>query len=527
MNFEEIDAEARRRQAEQEGFSGQFVQGAERSLTAGYYGQEAPESLPLTGKVGRVAGTMAGFIPFAETAGAVLGAGVIGSAATGALYGLIEKPEENQTRFGNALKEGLTFGAITGAVKGLGALGRGLVGRGANEAEKAAAEAAISPEAISKPADLEAAVSAPSMAAEALTPEMAMPEMQTPETFTKAISTSLYDSMVNGWAETLTKAKPLEADAMKEASLIAETGNVEEATKSMMDFSTKANLGEVPQMAEPVGGLEVQHALQENIDQIVTKNNLSLQDVQEATNVHEPINFLMSKGVNFEDAAALTDAIVDRVETPAISEPQAVKPVVEVPSWNEIKTRPLDPGEITDMFFNVPIKGPEAIKHGLIAVEPETGAMKMTPRGYEFLKKFNPEFNTSLSQPIKGLEGLDRRALGAIRGQGFSNIDLSPAELKSAGLKMPIEKALRNDFVRLGKAEDTYQLTSKGSGMLAGGKGFNANVELKAFDMASGARVAPEDVAGIAKLHAENLRTTSLFKDLWEEVQNLGKGCEH
>src|SRR5438046_2806962 len=128
MNFEDIDAEVRRQMADEESFSGQFGQGLERGLTAGYFGRQAPEGLPLTGKIGRIVGETTGFIPFAETAGAVLGTGVAGSAAAGALYGLIENPEQNQTRFSNAIKTGLTFGAITGAFKGLGALGKAVVG---------------------------------------------------------------------------------------------------------------------------------------------------------------------------------------------------------------------------------------------------------------------------------------------------------------------------------------------------------------------------------------------------------------
>jgi hypothetical protein len=353
-------------------------------------------------------------------------------------------------------------------------------------------------------------------------------------------NSKMYEAHVNSWAKDLVRQVPPEADMLEKHGKLAVNGaEVEDAAIAMMHDSVKHAVGETPIIEDHVVDAltpkaETRAALEQNIDAIVMKNEMPIEVVQAGTKMAEPINYWMSKGMNFDDAAELADNIVARAKMPfdetKVAE-EASNNVIQkltaarVPEWTKIKKRSFTPSDVVDLFYNVPIKGPEAIKYGLIELQPATGGLHLTEKGYAFVKQYNPE----------GLSGvfpdfMDRKILGAIRGQGYSNLSLSDAELKSAGLKMGSKRALQEGFIRPStkggkEIPGEYQLESKGAGMLAGGRGANANVALKEFDLSSGLRALPGDAESIAAKSAERERNKLLFGDLWEQTENLGKKC--
>lgn len=590
--FDDVLAEVRRKREERQGFGNQFLEGAKNSASLGYAGSSMPENLPLTGKIGRVTGEMAGAIPAltvgSEVAGAMGLTGLGAELLSGALYGGISKPEENESRITNAMKDAALFGGTYAAIKGAGkAVGRmfgggekaatgevaktnEVAGQQAGEiggtplhfpGAKPTEEGEGSPFGLFKsPEDLtayktkmedtnylrdrtmgtpdnfspyEKPPAGPQI--EGMGKEFLSPfNFENPEEMIKAQKVMQYDRMINSWAKDFIRIETPPERSLKVAGNIAQD-DLEAASAKMTKDSGLHNISETPvaQLPEkvPLPKLEEQHALQSSIDAIVEKNALTIPTIQAASQVEEPINFLMSKGVNFEDSAELVEKITERAKTNLEPKPaqtvsftgkNAPKPV---PPWEVAKARSYTPDEVYDLFYNVPLKGADALKHGLLEPKAPDMNLHLTEKGYAFLKQYNPE----------GLIGefpefISKKSLGSIRAQGYSNLNHSGAELKELGFKMSPDTALQKGFVRpatrSGKpVEGQYQLTDKGSAFLAGGKGANANVNLKAYDTAAGRRVPPGETEQIALMKVENKRNKLLFKDVFAEVKDLAKGC--
>lgn len=596
----DLIAEVRKKREERQGFANQFVEGAKQSASLGYAGETAPDNLPLTGKIGRVAGDMVGITPAFVAGGAALGAvGVTGLAAelaTGAIYGAVRKPEESETRIHNAVKDAAVFGAGYGVLKGIGAGARALFGGaedtgakaaanrigGANKASEAgkpseeyggdpifAAQKSSPPDyetpvgiGINTPEDLAAykakqedygylrdrAVNAPDSFEPPPTgssPEQQLEQFgsqfskipfETPDEMVKTMETQDWDKLVGSWAKDFIQNVPKEQEYFASALATGEH-DLEAATMQMIKDSGKFNLNENPlasttEIMSTIPKMETQHALQGTIDEIVTKNALPVETIQAASQVKEPINFLMSKGVNFDDAAQLVDTITERAkltgeeiipaQTVKFTGKNAPKPV---PEWEKASKRSYMPDEVFDLFYNVPFKGADAMKHGLIERRGLDQEFHLTEKGYAFLKQYNPE---GLTEEYP--EFISKKSLGSIRGQGYSNLSHTAPELKELGFKMGADTALERGFIRPAvkngkEIPGEFQLTEKGAGMLAGGKGANANINLKAYDQAAGRRLLPGETEGIEKMAADRARNKILFKDIFEEVNNAGKGC--
>jgi len=590
---EEILAEKQRQKAEQEGFGTQFLQGFVKTGAGGYVPQpDAPADLPLSGQVGRFSGEMAGFATVLNPVEAGLeGAGLVPglgkSLATGAIYGFAKKPDEAQAGIIDRLKSGAEdaaeFGALHLGGEAIKAAGRRIFGGAEGAAATLPGGSNLDLSIFKSPADLEAYKIANEGLAEGFTPPKGPPpgppgspppsfgsdgEMMDaflqakqkedlqratgmeerfrnvevpPEETQNILKSNEYEGKVNSWAKDVVNNIPPEADMLEKAGKIATTGDIEGAAKQMMVDSGSHNLGQTPSSEDSlvenlVPKIPARAALETNIENLVKKNDLPIEDVMTATQVQEPINFLMSRGVNFEDASDLVDSMAERAKMPfkadeilAEAGQQSQGPMNllagNIPPYEAIKRRSFSPDEVYDLFYNVPIKGPEAIKHGLVELNPASGGLHLTEKGYAFVKQYNPE----------GLSGdfptfMPKKILGAIRGQGYSNINLSPEELKTAGIKMGTSRALQEGFIRPAEKKGVeipgqYQLESKGAGMLAGGRGANANIDLKQFDLQTGLRALPGDTEAIAAKAAERETNKLLFSDIWDQTQKLGEKC--
>lgn len=556
---------------EEKGFLHQLKQGALRSASFNYAGENTPENMPLTGHIGRIAGDIFGFAPAAIAGGAIgagAGLGLLGSEAlTGGLYGFLRKPEEDEIRMRNAVKDAALFAGGGAVLRGLGrgaiGLGRKIFGKGAKGIEAAIPET---------PAELEKMVlgteetvphappgmpfGAPEEAAPFTMPSIEQnPFLASPEIMEKAVQVEGYEQLVNAWTKGILKGVPKETEFLDSALKL---DNLDKATESMVKDSVLHNLGETPAKLKPmeelIPKLDYQLSLQKSVDEVVTKNKLSLDDIKVASSVEEPVNFLMSKGVNFDDATEIVDKVVERAKTPFIpdegmdfalkGETPELKisvapkyslgaleahPPIPTPNWETTKNMEFSPEEAMDLFFNLPLTARKALNHNLLELKPGRDGLSLTEGGYAFLKKFNPDFHLPLEQPIEGLPNISRRQLGAIRGQGYSNLDLTPVDLKEMGFNMGIKNGLSKGFLRPGKIEGTFQLESKGAGMLAGGKGLNANVGVKMYDVGAGRRFAPGETDKIAAAAAENIKVSERLKPLLEDMkaqlEALKKGC--
>ena len=315
-------------------------------------------------------------------------------------------------------------------------------------------------------------------------------------------------------------------------------------TVDMWEKSIKHNLGETPPTAPAIDSvvppLEEQIALQSTLKELADKNTLGDPTLQANSLTEQPINHLMSQGVNYEDAKATVEASQRRAETNITNDIhsmlegikyEGVNTPRELPAWEIVKGHKYTPDQAVDLFKNVGFGASGGLRAGLLKHSRYSGQdaeFQLTEKGYAWLRQYNPEGLTGAKPDF-----ISEKGLGAIRAKGLSPHTFTADELKKdLQFKMKPNIILARGWVEqaLDKAgkeiPDSYQLTEAGSNFLTGAPGTSANVGLRQFDIMSKFRVLPYEKDAIEELTKMNERDRLLLTDVVEETQGFRKGCK-